>query len=92
MFQLPNGCRVFTKIEPSNQWGWSEVLANKANYFLETLVWQNSKDAQKKVPKHIPKPFIPEFLKKQANHSKINSGSQAHTTDGIRSILSQPRG
>ena len=73
------------------QWGWGEILANKMAYLLEVLVWQKSKDAQKKAPQHKPKPFVPEFMGITPEGSEISRDSEIHDTDGIRDILSRPR-
>lgn len=92
LFQLPRTCRVFTKIEPSAQWGWSELLANKANYLLEVLAWQKTKDATKKSPRHRPKPFVPDFMKPKGAEAEINNGAESHTTDEIDKMLNGTRG
>lgn len=92
MFQLPIKCRLFAKLRPATQWGWDEVLANKTNFLLETIIWQNSTPSEKgKRAKHKqnkPKPFIPEFMKQP---SEISAGAEPHTTDDIRNILSKKR-
>lgn len=96
LFQLPNSCRVYTKIKPASQWGWSEVLANRTNYLLEILAWQNatphkkSKQAAHKANK--PKPFVPDFMKQDVSQEGINEGSEALTVDDVDSILNMPRG
>jgi hypothetical protein len=84
---------VFVKLQPANQWGFEEVFANKTNYLLELLLWQNSYDPKKK-SKHMankPKPFVPEFMKDK-KQSAINKDSVKHTVDDIKSILALPRG
>ena len=94
LFQLPRQCRVFVKLQPSNEWSYNEVFANKTNYLLELLLWQNSYNPKKK-GKHLankPKPFIPEFMKEKKKPSAINNGSVKHTVDDIKSILALPRG
>ena len=60
-------------------------------YLLEVLVWQNSKDAQKRAPQNKPKPFIPEFMGIAPEGSEISKGIEIHTTDDIRDILALPR-
>lgn len=91
MFQLPRSCRTFTVLAPAVQWGWGEILTNKMVYLLEILVWQKSKDAQKKMPRHKPKPFVPTFMPQVSEPGEIGNGAEAHTTDDIRDILSKPR-
>ena len=93
LFQLPRESRVFISIQPANQWGFSEIFANRTNFLLETLLWQNSYDPKKKVEHKSkkPKPFVPDFLKQLSKTSAINDGSEKHTTDDIRSILLKPR-
>jgi len=56
-------------------------------YLLETLVWQQTKDAKKKNPQERPTQFIPDFLK-TGDHTKE---AEAHTTEDIKDILSRPR-
>lgn len=94
LFQLPRGCRVFTKLQPANEWGWQEMLANKTTYLLELLLWQNAYDPKNKArhKANKPKPFVPPFLKPPKETSPINNESQTHTVDDIKSILAQPRG
>lgn len=99
MFQLPPTGRVITTINPQSQWGWSEVLANKANFLLETIIWQNStpSDPKKKseIAKHKreqPKPWIPDFMKEPHKPSPINDGSVALEVDEVQRILAQARG
>lgn len=91
LFQLPRTSRVFCKLQPANNWGWSEILANKANYLLEVLTWQNTKDAQKKNPRQQPKMFIPEFMQNVEATRAINQGAEKHTVDDIKDILNRPR-
>lgn len=86
-------CRTFSKIQPANQWGWSEVLANKTNYLLELLLWQNSATKNKAQHKrNKPKPFMPDFLKAIQPPGEINKDAEAMTTDDVKSWLSAPRG
>lgn len=94
LFQLPRDCRVFVAISPPNQWGWSEVFANKLTYLMELMLWQNSYNGKNK-SKHKnnkPKPFIPEFMKPPKELSNLRSEVESHTVDDIRSILEMPRG
>lgn len=91
LFQLPQQSRTFKAIEPGNNWTWNEVLLNKAAYLIETLVWQNSKDAQKKAPRNKPKPFIPDFMQKQSKQPKNNKGMVVAETSEIKDLLSRPR-
>lgn len=77
---------------PAVQWGWSEILANKMVYYLETLVWQKTKDAQKKLPQHKPRPFVPDFMGgMKSDPADMSKGVEAHTTDEIGNILAMPR-
>lgn len=96
MFQLPRECRVFKAVNPAVQWGWLENFANQTNYLLEMLVWQNATPPTKaKLAAHKrlkPKPFVPDFLKPEVEASELNNGSEKHTVDDIRNILSMPRG
>lgn len=91
LFQLPRDCRVFTVLAPPVQWGWNEILQNKMAYLLEVLVWQNSKDAQKKAPQHKPKPFTPEFMKPKQTNRPTAKGVMKADVDTIKDILSRPR-
>lgn len=88
LFQLPNTSRVFLAIEPSNQWGWSEVLLNKIEYALQVLQWQNTNEGVKKSKQtERPTPFKPDFIKEKASDSDI----ERNDTDAIRAILDKPR-
>lgn len=94
LFQLPRNCRVFTKLQPANNWGWAEMLANKTTYLLELLLWQNSYDPKKKA-KHKaakPKPFIPDFLQPKQPPSAINKDAAKSNVEDVKNILSMPRG
>lgn len=96
LFQLPRNCRVFSAIEPANQWGWSEVFANKSAYLLELLLWQAgtpSKKAERAKHKAAkPKPFVPDFMKKDKADSPLNDDVPVQTVDDIKSWLAVPRG
>ena len=75
-------------MQPATQWGWSEVLQNKANYLLEVIAWQNANEGVKKskqTPK--PEPFVPEFMKDRS----INNDAVKYETEDIKAILSMPR-
>lgn len=77
-------------MSPPNQWGWRDVLANKANNLLEQIIWQNSNMGVKKSKQTAkPQPFIPDFMRQPGELSKE---AEVHTTDDIRDILAQPRG
>lgn len=91
LFQLPRECRVFAKLAPSTQWGWQELMANKTNYLLETLVWMKTKDATKRNPRNKPKPFVPEFMPTVTEPSEMNADIVATTSEDIRDILAKPR-
>ena len=91
LFQLPRNCRTFCAIQPANQWGWSEMLANKANYILEVLAWQNTKDGHKKRPTNKPKMFVPDFIKKLERSRNKDPNVETHDIDDIKNILNKPR-
>jgi len=96
LFQLPRECRTYAAVNPASQWGWDEVLANKTNYLLEVLIWQNGtphkKGALERHKRNKPKPFIPEFMKSPAPPAEINKEAETMTVDDIKSWLSNPRG
>jgi hypothetical protein len=88
LFQLPRGCRVFSAIQPANQWGWMEILLNKANYLLEVLVWQNANEGVKRSKQsQKPQPFIPDFLK---DRTMSKDAAKLDATE-IAEILKKPR-
>lgn len=91
LFQLPRECRVYAKLAPASQWGWNEILANKTNYLLETLIWMKTKDAYKKPPQNRPKQFTPEFMDQPNIGEPVDKDTEAHTPDEIRDILARPR-
>ena len=64
---------------------------NKANYLLEVLAWQNTKDAQKRAPRKEPKPFVPEFMVNLEETRAINRDSVAQPVENIKAILERPR-
>jgi len=67
------------------------VLINKSNYLLEVLGWQKTKDAQKKMPSKVPKPFLPEFMKNAVQQEAVGRDATAKTVDEIKEILARPR-
>ena len=91
MFQLPPKSRTITKLEPAAQWGWDEILANKANYLLEILAWQKTKDASKKNPSKMPKPFVPDFIQRATKQVEKKNKPAARDIDEIKDILARPR-
>lgn len=91
MFQLPRQGRLFVKIDPTNQWGWPEVLLNKLNYNVEILAWQNTKDATKKPPRNAPKLFVPEFMHSIQGARAMSKEAVVHDVDDVKAILARPR-
>ncbi len=91
LFQLPQDSRIFRALQPANNWGWEEVLLNKANYLLDVLVWQQSNKGVKKT-KQTKKPelFKPEFMKDESQLVAKKELTSYETTE-IDSILSKPR-
>lgn len=88
MYLLPKTCRLFTVINPAVQWGWREVLANRANYLLEVLIWQNANEGVKKHKQTAkPPPFVPDFMK----GVEVAPDAEKHTVDDIKAILAKPR-
>jgi len=83
-------------VNPVAQWGWSEIFANKTNYLLELLVWQNATPNTKgKMAAHKrkqPKPFMPDFMKAIQPPAAINEGADTMTVDDVKSWLSVTRG
>ncbi len=83
-------------MSPMVQWGWPEILANRTNYLLELIIWQNAtpqkKGQQAKHNSKKPKPFTPEFMKPKQLADKPAKDDQAMTVDDIKSWLSVPRG
>lgn len=88
-FQLPKESRFSRKLEPSNEWGWQEVLLNKVAYYLQVLIWQNTEDAHKKNPEHRPEYWLPEFIPQP--EKKHNPEEVAMDLDDLKSFLSKPR-
>jgi hypothetical protein len=91
MFQLPVSGRLFRKLQPGNNWGWPEILLNKATYLLEVLAWQNTKDAQKGRTHTAPKMYTPDFLKNAEANKGLNPDQELHTVDEVKNILAMPR-
>lgn len=87
---------MFAAINPAAQWGWLESFANKTNFLLELIAWQNATPNTKaKRAMHDqkkPKPFVPEFMKQALPQSEINKGNDAMPIDDVKSWLSVPRG
>ena len=83
---------MHSAIQPSNTWGWKEILLNKANYLLEVIIWQNSNEGVKKSKRtRKPEPFMPDFMKPKEKNP-INNESVAQDTETIKDLLAQPRG
>ena len=91
LFQLPQRARIFKKLQPANNWGWDEVLANQMVYLLNVIAWQSTKDAQKKFPLKAPKPFVPDFMRDMEKSKEINKDIEAHDIDELNELLSRPR-
>lgn len=91
MFQLPRTGRVFTKLDPTNHWGWLEVLLNKLNYSVEILAWQNTKDAQKKPPRNAPKLYVPEFMKDILGAAAMTKDAAPKPVKDMKAFLARPR-
>lgn len=93
LLQLPQNCRVFCAINPAAQWGWPETLANKTNYLLEILAWQNSFNPKKKQEHAAKKPkiFDPFSMVDKEKQKQQNKDNEVHTVDDIKTILSLPR-
>ena len=60
-------------------------------YLLNVIAWQSTKDAAKKVPTNVPKPFIPEFMRNMQTEHKMNKDIEAHDIDEIKAILAKKR-
>lgn len=91
MFQLPRTGRVFVKMDPTNQWGWPEVLLNKLNYNTEILAWQNTKDATKKPPKNAPKLYVPEFMANIVGAAAMTKDAAPKPVKDMKEFLARPR-
>lgn len=79
---------MFRAVRPELNWGWTEVLLNKAVYQLELLCWSKTKDAQKRVPQNRPVPFMPPFMKLNAKDAREY---ESHDLDDIKAYLTKPR-
>lgn len=88
LFQLPRSCRIFSIIEPGNQWGWSEVLLNKIEYALQVIAWQNANEGVAK-SKQTPQPdiFKPDFIKNKSDDPDV----EQYDIDSIKRLLLKPR-
>lgn len=78
------------KINPANEWGWSELLLNRIEYCLQILAWQNTEDAHSRHPQHTPEIWLPDFIPKPEK-AKKNPEQQAMSVDDIKEYLSRPR-
>jgi hypothetical protein len=88
MFQLPHDSRLLMAMDPANQWGWPEQLANTTNYLLEVLAWQKANEGvarSKQTDK--PKLFVPPFMKNKQKPKDL----EYHNTDDIKAILARNR-
>lgn len=86
---------MYAAVNPAVQWGWLESFANKTNYLLELMLWQNTpiKKGEKSMHnRRKPKPFIPDFMKVEQPPSEINKDAETHTVDDVKSLLTLPRG
>lgn len=94
LFQLPRHSRVFKKIQPATEWGYSEIFQNKMIFLLETLIWQNSFDPKKKAQHTAQKPklYVPPFMKKAMGDEGIKKDTVAADVDTIKELLARPRG
>lgn len=82
-----------TAHNPAAQWTWREVLANRTNYLLELLIWQNGYNPKKKA-EHLaakPKPFVPEFMAAAEREARRDKEIEPHTVEDIKAILARPR-
>lgn len=91
LFQLPQGARIFRKLQPANHWGWNEVLLNQISYLLNIIAWQSTKDAAKKHPTKAPKQFIPDFMRDMQPERAINKDVIAMDIDDVKAMLAKPR-
>ena len=72
-------------MEPSNEWGWGEILANKTNHLLEVLIWSKTKDAMRENPLNYPKPFVPPFMENK------RKDQVAMPIEDLEAYLTKPR-
>lgn len=67
----------------------SDMLLNKATYFLEVLAWQQSKDATEKPPKNVPVyKQLPGIEEEKPKH---NPEEEAMSVEDLKAFLSRPR-
>lgn len=74
-------------MKPGMQWSISDLLLNKAAYFLEVLAWQQSKDATEKPPKNVPT-YVP---LPGSESEKPKKEEEAMEIDDLKAFLSKPR-
>jgi len=95
LFQLPRDSRVFRKLEPATEWGYTEIFQNKMVWLLETLVWQNSTPSKKaEQARHKllkPELYTPSFMKKSKPKEGIAKDTVAADVETIKAILDRPR-
>lgn len=63
---LPQGCRVFSAIDPEAEWTTQHWLLSRIEHGISLLLWAKTKDGQKgvNVPKMLsPNPARPRFDK-----------------------------
>lgn len=44
--QLPRGSRIVRAIDPETEWGWTEGLLSRIEYWAHALVWSQTKDGR----------------------------------------------
>lgn len=95
LFQLPRECRVFAKVQPATQWGWTENLLNKIEFHLATIAWQNATPSKPGAKAHHktlqPKLFKPDFMPELNAGNDIKRETMAADVDTIKDLLSRPR-
>lgn len=70
----------------------SDLLLNKAAYFLEVLAWQNSKDASEKPPKNVPiYRQLPGMEEQKKKKEEDPNKEIAMDIDDLKAFLSRPR-
>lgn len=70
----------------------SDLLLNKAAYFLEVLAWQNSKDASEKPPKNVPIYHQLPGMEEQKKKKEEDPNKEiAMDIDDLKAFLSRPR-
>lgn len=88
MYQLPSESRTMRKLNPSNEWGWKELLLNNIWNQTRTLSWQLGSDG-KSAP---PEPFLPSFMPKPSKpKSEASKDTVAMDVADIRAFLNKPR-